>query len=114
MPNFPSPSDIFNQYTTILKSLRPDINVNDPSRDAIIRGRELPGLVSSVYADKKKVNYDTYIQDARPEPLDRRGADLGITRQPTPPAISPDVIFTGTPGATAPVGLTLRYIPTGV
>ena len=114
MPNFPSPSDIFSQYTTILKSLRPDINVNDPSSEPIIRGKVLAGLVSGIYADQKKVNDDTYIQDARPEALDRRGADLGIPRQPSTPARSPDVLFTGTPGATASVGLTLRYIPTGV
>jgi uncharacterized phage protein gp47/JayE len=114
MPTFPSPSDIFSQYTTILKSLRPDININDPSGEAIIRGKVLAGIISGLYGDQQMVDNDTYLQDARPEALDRRGADLGLPRQPSTPSISPDILFTGTPGSTAQVGLTLIYIPTGV
>jgi uncharacterized phage protein gp47/JayE len=114
MATFPTPSQVFDQYKTILKSLRPDLNVNDPNSDVVIRGRVLAGILSGLYADQKKVDDDTYIQDAREEALVRHGDDEDIARQPPTSSTSQDVLFTGTPGTVLNAGLSLRYNPTGV
>jgi uncharacterized phage protein gp47/JayE len=114
MATFPTPSQLLEQYKTILKSLRPDINVDDPSSEPIIRGAVLAGVLSGVYADQRKIDDDTFIQDARDEALDRWGVVLGIARQPATVAETGDCLFTGTPGTLVPAGLTLRYSPTGI
>jgi uncharacterized phage protein gp47/JayE len=114
MATFPTPSQLLEQYKTILKSLRPDINVDDPSSEPIIRGAVLSGILSGVYADQRKIDDDTFIQDARDEALDRWGIVLGISRQPATSAETEDCLFTGDPSTVIPAGTTLRYPPTGI
>jgi hypothetical protein len=114
MPSFPTPSQIFQQYKTTLKALRPDINENDPSGEAFIRGRVLSGLMAGLYSDQKRADDDTFIRDARGSTLDRFGADYNIPRQPSTPAESNAAQFTGTAATVIPVGTKLRFNPTGL
>lgn len=114
MANFPTPSQIEQQYFQILRSIKPSINTNDKNSDFVIRGKAFTGLVSGLYGDQQKVNNDTYIPSARPEALLLRGQDLNIARQPATEAICEQVTFTGTNGTVIPIGTTLRYVATGV
>lgn len=114
MPNFPTPSQIFQQYKTSLKALRPDINENDPSGEAFIRGRVLSGVVAGMYSDQRKTDDDTFIRDCRGSTLDRFGSDYVLPRQPATPASSPSAQFTGTAATVIPVGTKLRFDPTGI
>lgn len=114
MAFFPTPSQLFATYKNLLKSLRPDINVNDNNSDFIIRGRVWAGIASGIYGDQKKINDDTYIQSARSDALDKRGADLGLPRLPATFSHSEQVRFSGSAGSIIPAGTILRYSPSGV
>jgi uncharacterized phage protein gp47/JayE len=115
MANFPTPSQINDQYKQILKSIKPSLNLNDQNSDFVIRGKAFTGLISGLYGDQKKVDNDSFISNCRPEALDIKGQDYGILRQPSTQAISAGVQVTGTDGTIINVGdLTLVYSPTGI
>lgn len=115
MATFLTPAQIQAQYLQILKSLKPDLNINDPNSDFVIRGKVFSGLTSGVYGDQKKVNNDTYISSARPEALLQHGEDYDIQRQPATQAQSPQVRVPGVNGTiVGPGDLTFQYTPTGV
>lgn len=114
MATFPSPSDIFTRYKTVLKSVKPSLNTNDNNSDFIIRGKPISGLVSGLYGDQSKVNDDTFILKARHQALIDRGADLGIPIQPATQAESQQVRFTGTPSVVIPASQSMVYLPTGI
>lgn len=111
---FPTPTQIFQRYQTILKGARPDINVLDKSGEALIRGRVTSGLVSGIYADQRLVDNDTFIKDARIEALVRHGTDANILQQPATAATTADFHVTGTIGTPIPAGTSVRYAPTGI
>jgi uncharacterized phage protein gp47/JayE len=114
MATFPTPSQIFAQFKTILKTLRPDLNTDDASSDVIIRGRVFAGVISGAIGDQKAVDDDTFIQDARIEALEKKGADLNFPRQPATKSTTSDILLTGTIGSPVPAGTTMRYLPTGI
>jgi uncharacterized phage protein gp47/JayE len=115
MAIFPTPTQIFDKYKQILKSLKPDLNVNDRNSDFIVRGRSFTGIVSGLYGDQKKNYNDGFISSARPEALLLKGADLGIDLQPATKSESPQVRIPGTNGTViAPGDLTFIYVPTNV
>ncbi len=89
MASFLKPSEIFETYKQILKSIKPSLNTNDKNSDFIIRGQVVSGIVSGLYGDQAKINNDTFTSTARPEALVLKGADLGLT-------ISPATQSTGT------------------
>lgn len=111
---FPTPSQLFDNFQTYLKALKPDFNRNDRRSDFNIRGKAITGLLSGLYGDQKKVDDDTFIADARIEALLRKGEDVNIARQPATAGKSPTVTFTGTPTNVIPIGTQLRYTPTGL
>ena len=82
MANFLKPSQIFEAYKQILKSIKPSLNVNDKNSDFVIRGQVISGVVSGLYGDQAKINNDTFTSTARPEALVLKGADLGLSIQP--------------------------------
>jgi len=115
MASFPIPSTIQARYFAYLKSIKPDLNINDPNSDFVIRGKALAGLISALYGDQQKVYKDGFINTMRPEALLLKGQDLGIAKQPATPADSPQVRVTGTDGTIiAPGSLTFLYVPTNV
>lgn len=116
MATFPTPSQIFTQFQTFLKSLKPSINVNDMNSDFIIRGKSVSGLVSGLYGDQAKVYNDTFVSNARDAAVILQGADYGLSRLPATQAESPlGVTITGTNGKVInPGDLTFTYGPTGV
>lgn len=115
MAQFPKPSDIQKQYFTFLKTLKPDLNVNDQNSDFVIRGKAFTGVLSGLFGDQQKVNNDTYISSARPESVLLHGQDEGIARQPATQAASIQIRIYGTNGTVvAPGDLTLVYNATGV
>lgn len=115
MSNFPTPSQIQDQYKRILKAIKPSLNVNDNNSDFIIRGKALTGLLSGLYGDQAKVDNDSFISSMRPESLDTMGLDYDLPRQPSTRAQGPQVQVTGVDGTVIGVGdLTLLYGPTSI
>lgn len=115
MANFPTPSQLQQQYFQILKSLKPSLNVNDQNSDFVIRGKAFTGIMSGMYGDQKKVNNDTFILSMRPEALISKGADLAIPQQPATQAKCPELQVPVPTGQTVnPGDLTFIYVPTGI
>lgn len=115
MATFPSPSEIKQQYLQILKSIKPDLNINDPNSDFVIRGAALAGLLSGLFGDQQKVYNDTFVSTGRRNAVLLKGADLGMSPQAATPAKSSQVRFTGVNGTiVSPGQLTLLYVPTNV
>lgn len=109
------PSDIQKQYFNILKSIKPDINVNDKNSDFVIRGKTFAGVVSGLYADQAKVDNDSFLQSMRPEALEIAGADMGVARLQATKAGSSQIRITGTNGTVVnPGDLSFLYKSTGV
>src|ERR1700746_3678794 len=102
MAIFPTPSDLLSQYKTILKNLKPDLNVDDATSEPIIRGKALTGILSGLYGDQLGVNNDTYVGSARPQALGNKGSDLNLPQQPATFAQSPQIQFSGTVGQPIP------------
>jgi len=111
---FPSPSELFENFKTYLKALKPDFNRNDKRSDFNIRGRVVTGLLSGLYGDQERVDDDTYVASARIEALLRKGVDVELPQLAASFAKCPTVPFTGTPGSPIPAGTQLRYAPTGL
>jgi len=115
MASFPTPSQLFEQYKQILKSIKPDININDKNSDFIIRGKAFVGMLSGVFGDQRKVYNDNFTSSMRPEALLLEAQDYGIERQPATAAASPQVQITGTNGTVVnPGDITFLYTPTNV
>lgn len=115
MSTFPTPSEIQQRYFTILKSIKPSINVNDQNSDFVIRGKVFAGVASGLYGDQSKVDNDTWVSSCREEALLKKGADLGIERNAATKATSSQVRITGINGVeVAPGDLTFLYVPSNV
>jgi hypothetical protein len=113
MSTFPAPTDLLNQYKVIIKTLRPDLNVDDTASEPIIRGKTLAGLLSGIYGDQQSVENDTFISSARPSALSLKGQDFNLPQQPATFAESPSLQISGVIGSPVPAGSTLLYTPTG-
>jgi uncharacterized phage protein gp47/JayE len=68
---FKSPDDILAQYLTILKDIKPEVDISKTDSAWHIRGRVLGGVMSGVYSDIRSVADDAFPQSARREALER-------------------------------------------
>jgi len=116
MATFPTPTSIFQQFQTYLKSIKPSINVNDMNSDFILRGKTLTGLISGLYGDQAKVYLDTFISTCRAAALALFGQDFNIPQLVATQSASVGVQITGSTNGTVvnPGDLTFLYGPTNV
>ncbi len=116
MANFPTPSQIQQQYFQILKSIKPSLNTNDANSDFVIRGNAFAGLASGLYGDQAKTDNDTFISTMSPAALTQKGVDFNIPQLPAAPAISTDIQIPGSTNGTiiTPGQLTFLYAPTNI
>src|ERR1700690_1542243 len=115
MANFPTPSQIQQAYFAILQSIKPSINVNDPTSDFVIRGNVLSGIISGLYGDQAQVDADSFVTSMRSTSLDLRGADLNLPRDQATASSSTDIQITGTNGTVInPGDLTFLYQATNI
>lgn len=110
---FPSPSEIADQYLTILKNIRPEVDIKKTDSDWWIRSRVVGGVVSGLYADQSKIADDAFPQSARSSALSKH-LFLYFNRDfnPAQPADGP-VLVRGVVGSVIPAGTELVYGPTG-
>lgn len=110
---FPTPSELAQQYRTILKSLKPEVDVDREDSDWWIRSQVVGGTLSGVYADQRKIADDAFPQNARREALEKHlftyfGSGF-ITAQPSEGLAG----VTGDTGTVIPVGTEFVYDPNG-
>jgi uncharacterized phage protein gp47/JayE len=111
--DFKVPSEIGDNYLTILQSLKPEVNVDQTDSDWYVRSRVVGGVVAGVYADQRLISSDALPQGARHEAL-QRFLDLYLQRDFLQPTISQGFIgVTGSIGTVVAQGLQAIYNPNG-
>lgn len=110
---FPTPTELGDQYLTILKSLKPEVDISRQDSDWWIRSRVIGGLMSGMYADQLKISLDAFPQSARREALERH-LDLyfGSGFIQATNAVG-SIGVTGTNGSLVPAGTEFLYSPNG-
>lgn len=111
--NYKTPQEISQQYLTWLKTLKPEVNIQQTDSDWYIRSQVVGGVFSGIYADQQKISNDPFPQSARREALERH-LDLYFGEGFTPPtqSIGP-VKVTGATGSVISVGDQFQYNPNG-
>lgn len=110
---FKSATEVAEEYLLEVKTIKPDVNVDQEDSDWWIRSRIVGGTVSGVYADQDLIANDAFPQRARQDAVERF-LDLyfqGTFIQATP--AQGNVIVTGDPDATIPAGMEFLYSPNG-
>lgn len=110
---YPSPSEIGDQYLTVLKGLKPEVDISREDSDWWIRSRVIGGVLSGIYADQRKIADDAFPQSARREALQKHlNLYFGRDFNPPQPAIG-DVLVSGVPGSLVPAHTEFLYSPNG-
>ncbi len=110
---FPTPSELGDQYLTILKSLKPDVDISRQDSDWWIRSRVVGNVASGEYADQRKIAEDAFPQSARREANEKHLFTYfseGFT--PAQPS-SGTIGVTGEIGTVVLAGTEYVYEPTG-
>lgn len=110
---FPTPTEIGDQYLTILKTIKPEVDISKTDSDWYIRSRVHGGVMSGAYADQRKIADDAFPQSARREALSKH-LKLYFDRDfnGAQPADG-FVLVSGTPGSTIPLLTEFIYSPNG-
>lgn len=111
--DFKTPQQIAQQYRLHLKTLKPEVNIEQRDSDWFIRSQVVGGVFSGIYADQRKLSNDPFPQSARREAIEKHLVTYfgsGFT-QPTQ-AIGV-VRFSGILGSAIPLGTQLEYLPNG-
>jgi uncharacterized phage protein gp47/JayE len=110
---FKSPTECADDYLTILKTIRPEVDISKEDSDWWIRSRVHGGVVSGIYADQRKIADDAFPQSARTEAL-KKHLELYFNRDfnPAQPADG-FVLVSGTPGSIVPQLTEFTYVPNG-
>lgn len=110
---FPTPSELAEQYLQILKSLKPELDTSTPDSDWWIRAQVTGGVISGVYADQRKIADDPFPQSARREALEKHlFTYFGTGFIAAQPAVG-DVGVTGDIGTVIELGTEFVYTPNG-
>lgn len=110
---YPSPTDVATDYRTILKTLKPEVNVDQEDSDWWIRSQVVGGVFSGIYADQRKIADDAFPQNARREALQKHlQTYFGRDFNPPQPSIG-DVMISGPIGGTLPAHTQFIYGPNG-
>lgn len=110
---FPTPSEIADQYLTVLKSLKPEVDIKKVDSDWYIRSRVVGGVISGVYADQRKIADDAFPQAARREALDKHLNTYFNESFIQPQPAHGDVGVTGDIGTVISIGTEFLYEPSG-
>ena len=111
--NFPTPTQIGDDYLTNLKTLKPEVDISRKDSDWWIRSRVVGGVISGLYADQQKIADDAFPQSARTEALEKHlilyfGSGFSPATQS-----AGEVAVTGTNGSVIPVATQFLYTPNG-
>lgn len=108
-----TPSQIADNYLTVLKALKPDVDISRQDSDWWIRSRVVGGIVAGVYADQRLIANDAFPDRAREDAV-LRFLNLYFNGGYTPATQSiGNAVVTGIPGAVIPQSLQLIYTPNG-
>lgn len=110
---YKTPEEIADQYLLWLKTLKPEINIDQTDSDWWIRAQVIGGVFSGLYADQFRIADDAFPQTARREALERHlnlYFNEGFT-QPTR-AVG-NVLVTGQANSTVPISTLFTYEPNG-
>lgn len=110
---YKTPEQIADQYLLWLKTLKPEINIDQTDSDWWIRAQVIGGVFSGLYADQFRIADDAFPQTARREALERHlflYFNEGFT-QPTR-AVG-NVQVTGEPDSVVPISTLFTYEPNG-
>ena len=110
---FPTPSELGDDYLTNLKTLKPEVDTSRTDSDWYIRSRVVGGMISGLYADQRLIADDAFPQSARREALEKHlilyfGSGFIQATQ-----AQGDVAVTGTVGTVIPIGTEFTYEPNG-
>lgn len=111
--NFKTPSELGDDYLTLLKALKPEVNTNQTDSDWYIRSRVVGGMVAGIYADQRLIADDAFPQSARHDALERHlNLYFGAGFNGATPSEGSAVV-NGTIGTILPAGLQFLYQPNG-
>ena len=111
-----TPSQIAQNYLTILKAIKPSVDISTQDSDWWIRGQVVGGVVAGVYADLRLNANDAFPDRARQDAVLRflalyfTGTQAGLL--PATQAQG-NVVVSGSPGATVSQNLQFLYDPNG-
>lgn len=111
--DFKTPSEIYTEYSTRLKGLKPQVNTDQTDSDWYVRGKVLTGFGSGIYADQRLVANDAFPQRARHDAV---GRHLEMWLNDTFRSPQPSVglaLTTGATGSAIAVGMQYVYGPNG-
>lgn len=110
---FYTPTEVADQYLTVLKTLKPEVDTSRQDSDWWVRSRVHGGVMSGIYADQRKIADDAFPQSARREALQKHlNLYFGRDFNPAQPAIG-DVLVTGATGSFIPAHTEFVYEPNG-
>lgn len=111
--DFKTPSQVSTEYRQFLKSLKPELNVDQKDSDWWVKGQVVGGVISGAYADQLKIRKDifpkTARRDALVEFLDTYDLPPPFEAQPAQGEVS----VTGDIGTVYAVGNLFQYDPNG-
>lgn len=110
---FKTPDQVATEYLQTLKTLKPEVNIDQEDSDWWIKGQVLGGVMSGIYADQQLLSDDPFPQSARREALQKHLITYfneGFT--PAQPSEG-FVMITGASGAAVPDLLEGIYDPNG-
>jgi len=111
--NFQTPSQVGDTYLTILKTLKPEVDISKQDSDWWIRSRVVGGVISGAYADQQQVSNDAFPQSARHTALAAHLMTY-FNRDFNPGTASKgNILVTGTVGTDVPAGTQFTYTPNG-
>lgn len=110
---FPTPSELRDQYLTVLKSLKPEVDVKKTDSDWYVRGAVVGGILSGVYADQRKIADDAFPQSARREALEKHLITYFKEGFIQPQQSHGELLVSGTIGTVIPELTEFVYEPTG-
>jgi uncharacterized phage protein gp47/JayE len=110
---FLTPNQIGDDYLLHLKTLKPEVNIDQTDSDWWIRSRVVGGVLSGVYQDQRKIADDVFPQSARSDALEKHLITLFGSGFIQATAAHGYASVTGTPSTTVPLSTQFIYTPNG-
>lgn len=108
-----TPTQIADNYLTVLKAIKPDVDISRKDSDWWIKSRVIGGVVAGVYADQRLIANDAFADRAREDAV-LRFLNLYFNGGYIPATQSlGNVVVSGVPGVVVPQLMQLQYDPNG-